>query len=49
MLREPGVTVRRLDRLPPADLHLTVERNVDGCHIPVIVRQNFAGPTPVQR
>jgi hypothetical protein len=33
----------RLDRLPSGDLHLTVERNVGGCHIPVIVRQDIGG------
>ena len=33
----------RLDRLPAADLHLTVERNVGGCHVPVIVRQDIGG------
>jgi hypothetical protein len=33
----------RLDRLPPADLRLTVERTIGGCRIPVIVRQNFVG------
>jgi hypothetical protein len=33
----------RLDRLPAADLHLTVERRVDGCRIPVIVRQEIGG------
>jgi len=43
VLREPAAPVQRLDRLPPADLHLTVERNVGGCHIPVIVRQDFHG------
>jgi hypothetical protein len=37
----PGV--QRLDRLPPADLHLSVERNIGGCHVPVIVRQDFRG------
>jgi len=37
--RAPGA--QRLDRLPAADLHLTVERNVGGCHIPAIVRQNI--------
>jgi hypothetical protein len=34
---------RRLDRLPAADLHLTVERTIGGCHIPVIVRQDIGG------
>ena len=43
VLREPAAPMRRLDRLPPADLHLTVERNLGGCHIPVIVRQNVGG------
>lgn len=33
----------RLDRLPAADLQLTVERNVGGCHVPVIIRQNIGG------
>lgn len=35
--------VDRLDRLPSGDLHLTVERSVDGCRIPVIVRQDIGG------
>jgi hypothetical protein len=43
VLRQTGPRARRLDRLPPADLHLTVERQVDGCHQPAIVRQNFGG------
>jgi hypothetical protein len=43
VLREAGPRVQRLDRLPPGDLHLTVERQIDGCHQPVIVRQNFGG------
>jgi hypothetical protein len=30
----------RLDRLPSADLHLTVERRIGGCHIAVIVRED---------
>jgi hypothetical protein len=33
----------RLDRLPPADLRLAVERTIGGCRIPVIVRQDFRG------
>jgi len=33
----------RLDRLPPADLRLTVERVMGDCRIPVIVRQDFRG------
>ena len=32
---------RRLDELPAGDLHLTVERVVDGCREPVIVRQGY--------
>lgn len=43
VLRRSGPSVQRLDRLPPGDLHLTVERQVDGCHQPTIVRQNFGG------
>jgi hypothetical protein len=39
--RAPGV--QRLDRLPPADLHLTVERTIGGCHVPVIIRQDIGG------
>ena len=42
--RGPSVRPQRLDRLPPGDLHLTVERQVGGCHQPVIVRQNIGGP-----
>jgi hypothetical protein len=30
--------LRRLGELPPGNLHLTVVREVDGCHEPVIVR-----------
>jgi hypothetical protein len=43
VLRRSGPLVQRLDRLPPGDLHLTVERQIDGCHQPVIVRQNIGG------
>jgi len=43
VLREPSASTQRLDRLPPADLHLAVSRNVGGCHVPVIVRQNVGG------
>lgn len=31
----------RLDRLPAADLYLTVERRIDNCRIPVIVRYDI--------
>ena len=34
---------QRLGELPPGDLHLTVERRVNGCHQPVIVRENIGG------
>jgi hypothetical protein len=43
VLRQAGPRAQRLDQLPPGDLHLTVERQVDGCHQPAIVRQNFGG------
>jgi hypothetical protein len=49
VLREPGVAARRLDRLLAGDLHLTVERRIDGCHIPVIVRQNVGVAPILQR
>ena len=32
---------KRLDELPPAQLVLTVVREVDGCNVPVIVRQGY--------
>ena len=32
---------RRLGELPPGDLQLTVMREIEGCHEPVIVRQGF--------
>ena len=34
---------QRLGELPPGDLHLTVDRRVNGCHQPVIVRENIGG------
>jgi hypothetical protein len=43
VLRRAGPLAQRLDQLPPGDLHLTVERQVNGCHQPVIVRQNIGG------
>lgn len=33
----------RLADLPPGSLHLAVQREVDGCVEPVIVRQNVGG------
>jgi hypothetical protein len=44
VLRQTGPRAQRLDRLPTGDLHLTVERQVNGCHQPVIVRENIGGP-----
>lgn len=35
---DEGATLRRLDRLPPADLILTVLRTTGNCTAPVIVR-----------
>jgi hypothetical protein len=42
-LQPQAPRAQRLDQLPPGDLHLTVERQIEGCHQPVIVRQNFGG------
>lgn len=41
--REPRARARRLDQLPPANLQLAVQREVDGCIEPVIVRYDFRG------
>jgi hypothetical protein len=43
VLRRAGPGAQRLDQLPPGDLHLTVERQVNGCHQAVIVRENIGG------
>jgi hypothetical protein len=43
VLRLPDPQAQRLDQLPPGDLHLTVEREVNGCHEAVIVRENIGG------
>lgn len=37
------VRPQRLGELPPGDLNLTVDRRINGCHQPVIVRQNIGG------
>ena len=37
------VRAQRLGELPPGDLRLTVDRRINGCHQPVIVRQNIGG------
>lgn len=34
----PPPPARRLDRLPPGNLELTVQREVDGCIEPTIIR-----------
>ena len=41
----PRVPLRaqRLGELPPGDLHLMVDRRINGCHQAVIVRQNIGG------
>jgi hypothetical protein len=41
VLQAPPARARRLDDLPAGDLHLTVERVVDGCREPAIVRQGY--------
>ena len=41
VLQAPPARARRLDELPAGDLHLTVERVVDGCRERVIVRQGY--------
>jgi hypothetical protein len=41
VLRARPPRAQRLDELPPGDLHLTVVREVNGCHEPTIVRQNI--------
>jgi hypothetical protein len=43
VLRRSGPLARRLDQLPAGNLHLAVERQVNGCHQPVIVRENIGG------
>ena len=43
VLRQSGPLARRLDRLPAGNLHLAVERQINGCHQPVIVRENIGG------
>jgi hypothetical protein len=42
-LGQAPLRARRLGDLPPGDLHLTVDRRINGCHQPVIVRQNIGG------
>jgi len=42
-LSRTPLRAQRLGELPPGDLHLTVDRRVNGCHQPVIVRENIGG------
>lgn len=44
LLRSPAPRAERLDQLPAGDVHLTVERRMDGCRQPVVIRQNVGGP-----
>ena len=49
---DPSRTVRprTLDELPPGRLELTVLREVDGCPIPVVLREGLgAAPAPERR
>lgn len=41
--REARVAPRRLDDLPPGNLELAVQREVDGCIEPTIIRQDVGG------
>ena len=42
--KSPGAGVaRRLDQLPPGRLELTVQREVDGCPIPAVLREGIGG------
>ena len=41
MLRESSARAQRLGELPAADLSLAVQREVDGCVEPVIVREGI--------
>ena len=49
VLQAPPAAARRLDQLPAGDVHLTVDRRMDGCHIPVIIRQNVGARPIIQR
>jgi hypothetical protein len=44
VLRAPSPRAQRLGDLPPGSLQLTVDRQIDGCHQPVVVRENIGGP-----
>ena len=43
------VRAQRLGELPPGDLRLTVDRRINGCHQPVIVRENIGGAATQRR
>jgi len=41
VLQEPPSRARRLGELPAGDLSLTVQRSVNGCVEPVVVREGY--------
>jgi len=43
VLRQAGPREQRLDQLPPGDLNLAVDRQFNGCHQPVVIRENIGG------
>lgn len=45
----PPPPVQRLDRLPPGNLELTVQREMDGCIEPTIVRYGVDLRPPARR
>ena len=47
--RVAGAQARRLDQLPPGRLELTVLRQLDGCAIPAVVRENIGGNPEADR
>ena len=47
--RVVGARARRLDELPPGRLELTVLRQLDGCAIPAVVRENIGGNPEADR
>jgi hypothetical protein len=43
VLRQAGPREQRLDQLPPGDLNLAVDRQFNGCHQPLVIRENIGG------
>jgi hypothetical protein len=41
-----GAKAKKLGELPPAQLYLSVDRKVDGCRKPVILRYGIGGRRP---